>query len=325
MAIGINSGNGLTSQTSFNTNPAYSERFIPTLWSGKLNAKFYATTVFGEIANTGYEGEIKSMGDKIVINNIPTITIQTYTVGTNLTYEVPAPNTVELLIDKAKYFGVSVSDVLSVQSKPNLMSMFTDDASMQMKIAIDRDVMLAEFNSGANANKGGNAGAISGSFNLGTDTAPVVLSATSVLPLITALSTVLDEQNVPETDRFLVIPGFMRQWLMQSPLAQAYVTGDSQSPLRNGKIGRIDRFDIYVSNQLPKADADKNFAGATQTGASKRTAVLAGHKTAMTFASQITKTESLNNPNDFGTLVRGLNVYGHKMIKPEAWALALVK
>jgi hypothetical protein len=324
MAIGINGGNGLTTQSTFNVTPAYSGNFIPTLWSGKLNAKFYVSTVFGEIANTGYEGEIKSMGDKIVINNIPTITIQTYTVGTNLTYEVPAPQTVELLIDKAKYFGVTVNDVLAVQSKPSLMSMFTDDASMQMKIAIDRDVMLAEFNNGASANKGATAGAISGAFNLGTDSAPVALDGNSVLPLITALSTVLDEQNVPETDRFLVIPGTFRQVLMQSPLAQAYVTGDSQSPLRNGKIGRIDRFDIYVSNQLPKAALDKNFAGATQTGAKKRTAVMAGHKTALTFASQITKTESLQNPNDFGTLVRGLNVYGHKMIKPEAWALALV-
>jgi hypothetical protein len=311
-------------QVPFNTSPAYSGTFIPQLWSGKLNAKFYATTVFGEIANTNYEGEIKNQGDNITINNVPSITINDYTVGQNLNYEVPAPSKVDLTIDKAKYFGVNVSDVLEYQSKPNLMSMFTDDASKQMAISIDRSVLLAQFNQGAAANKGATAGVNSASYNLGTDAAPITLSATNTVALVTALSSVLDEQNVPDTDRFLVIDPAFRYWLMQSPLAQAYVTGDDKSILRNGKIGMIDRFTIYVSNLLPTAAVSQDFTGAAQGGAAKRRAVIAGHKTALTFASQITKTESLQNPNDFGSLVRGLNVFGHKMIKPESWALALV-
>lgn len=312
-------------QGAFNTATPYSGNFIPQLWSGKLNAKFYASTVFGEIANTNYEGEIKSMGDKIRINNIPSISINNYTVGQNLDYQVPAPSVVDLTIDKAKYFGVNVSDVLEYQSKPNLMSMFTDDASKQMAIAIDTEILLSEFNNGASANKGANAGVKSGSYNLGTDNSPVVLSSTNILPLITAFSGVLDEQNVPDTDRWLVITPYVRNVLMASPLAQAYVTGDNQSILRNGKIGTIDRFTIYVSNLLPSAAAGQDFSGNTQGGAGKRTAILAGHKTALTFASQITKTENMQNPNDFGTLVRGLNVYGHKMIKPESWCMALVQ
>jgi hypothetical protein len=324
MAIAV-SNSSTFPNANFTTTPAYAGTFIPALWSGKLNTKFYRTTVFGEIANTSYEGEIKGVGDKITINNIPDITINDYTIGTALSYQVPTPSTVDLVIDKAKYFGVNVSDVLAYQAKPNLMSTFSDDASMQMKIAIDRDVLLSTCTQGAAANKGATAGALSAAYNLGIDNTPVTLSATNVLPLITALSTVLDEQNVPETDRFLVIPPFMRQWLMQSSLAQAYVTGDSQSPLRNGKIGRIDRFDIYVSNQLPSAAAGKALDNVTnQAGAVKRTAVMAGHKTAITFASQITKVESIQNPNDFGTLMRGLNVYGYKVIKPESLCLALV-
>ena len=311
-------------QAPFNTSPAYSGTFIPSLWSGKLNAKFYATTVFGEIANTSYEGEIKSMGDKITINNIPSISINEYTVGQNLNYEVPAPSTVELTIDKAKYFGVNVSDVLEYQSKPALMGMFTDDASKQMAINIDRTTLLAQYNTGAAANKGATAGAISGAYNLGTDSTPVTLAGNNVVNLVTALASVLDEQNVPETDRWLVITPYFRNVLMASPLAQAYVTGDSQSILRNGKIGTIDRFTIYVSNLLPSAAANFAFDGSAQGGAAKRTAILAGHTTAMTWASQIAKVETLQNPNDFGNLVRGLNVYGTKTIKPEALALALV-
>lgn len=308
----------------FNTSPAYSGTFIPQLWSGKLNAKFYATTVFGDIANTSYEGEIKNMGDSVVINNIPSISINDYTVGQNLNYEVPAPSKVDLTIDKAKYFGVNVSDVLEHQSKPNLMSMFTDDAANQMRINIDRAVLLAEYNNGAAANKGASAGAISASYNLGTDLAPVALTGSNVVDLVTAFSSVLDEQNVPDTDRFLIIDPAFRRVLMQSDLKAAYLTGDDKSILRNGKIGMIDRFTIYVSNQLPTAAAGQDFAGGALGSALKRRAIIAGHKTALTFASQITKVESLQNPNDFGTLVRGLNVFGHKMIKSEAWALGLV-
>lgn len=311
-------------QAPFNTNPAYSGTFIPTIWSGKLNVKFYATTVFGEIANTSYEGEVKNLGDKVIINNVPSINIQDYVVGQNLNYQVPVPEKVELSIDHAKYFGFQVNDVLAIQSQPRLMDMFTDDASNQMKLTIDRAVLLGIFDQGAAENKGAAAGKDSAAYNLGTDNAPIDLDGSNVVNLITALASVLDEQNVPETDRWLVISPFVRNILMQSDLRQAYLTGDSQSILRNGKIGTIDRFTVYVSNQLPRAAAGKNFAGENQVGAAKRQAVIAGHKSAITFASQITKVETLRNPNDFGDIVRGLAVYGYEVVKPEGLALALV-
>ena len=266
-------------QAPFNTNPAYSRSFIPQLWSGKLNVKFYLTTIFGEIANTSYEGEIKGMGDSIIINNIPTISINGYTIGQNLNYQVPIPNTVELPIDRAKYFGVNVSDVLEYQAKPALMSMFTDDATKQMAIAIDRLVLLEEYNNGAAANKGNTAGVISGTIVLGSDTAPVDLSTApgKVLDVILGLASVLDEQNVPDTERFLVIDPATRLRLMQSPLQQAYLTGDDKSILRNGKLGVIDRFTIYLSNQLPKAAAGFNPDGTVNAGAVKRRVLVAGH------------------------------------------------
>jgi hypothetical protein len=311
-------------QAPFNTTPAYSGTFIPQVWSGKLNTKFYATTVFGEIANTNYEGDIKNLGDTVNINNIPDVTISNYVIGQTLTYQVPTPNLVTLQITLAKYFGVNVSDVLELQAQPMLMDMFTNDAVKQMAITIDREILLDEFNQGSAANMGATAGAISGSYNLGTDAAPIALSGTTVVPLVTALSSTLDEQNVPETDRWIVINPKFRNQLMQSPLAQAYVTGDPQSILRNGKIGTIDRFTIYVSNLLPMALAGQDYFGNADAGALARSAVIAGHKSALTFASQISKVESLQNPNDFGTLVRGLNIYGHKMIQPKGWALAQV-
>lgn len=316
-------------QSPFNTSPSYSGTFIPAVWSSKLNVKFYANTTFGDVSNTNWEGDIKSMGDKVIINNIPSITINAYTVGQSLTYEVPTPDTIELQIDKGFYFGVNVSDVLEYQAQPNLMDMFTTDAANQMKIKVDRECFAGTFQSAAAANVGATAGVLSTSFNLGTDLAPLDYAASSgapeILKTITAMSSVLDEQNVPEGDRFLILTPYERQLLMHSPLAQAYITGDASSPLRNGKIGRIDRFDIYVSNLLPTAAAGKNFAGANLTDAIKRHAIIAGHKSALTFASQINKVENIPNPNDFGTLVRGLMVYGRKTVKPEALTYALVK
>jgi hypothetical protein len=316
-AGGFNAPNGQTAYAG----TAYSGTFIPTLWSGKLAQKFYAATVFGEIANTDWQGDITGMGDSVIINTIPTITINNYSIGQNLAYEIPAPSTITLTISKGKYFGVNVNNVLELQAKPKLMDVFTNDAAMQMKIAVDTDVLLGTFNQGAATNQGATAGKISASFNLGTDLAPVTLTAANILQSITALSSVLDEANVPETDRWLVISPTERQILMQSNLAQAQFMGDPSSILRNGKIGMIDRFTVYVSNLLPRAAAGQSYTGSAVANALKRHAIMAGHKSAITFASQIAKVESLQNPNDFGTLIRGLNVYGYKVVQADGLAL----
>lgn len=341
---GTGTSGGTITAGAFNTTPAASGTFIPTIWSGKLNVKFYATTVFGEIANTSYEGDIRNLGDKVIINNIPSVTINDYAIGQTLNYEVPAPNKVELNISLAKYFGVNVSDVIEYQSQPKLMDMFTNDAAKQMAIAIDTDILKMSVDtifpyvnttSYTGGNHGLNAGAKSASFNLGGAGgtfaataagyrlgAPLTLSVSNIVPTITAMASVLDEQNVPDTDRFLVISPAVRNLLMGSNLQQAYLTGDSQSILRNGKIGTIDRFSIYVSNLLPTAATGQLFNGTALTGAVARKCIVAGHKTAITFASQIAKVESLPNPGDFGTLVRGLNIYGYNTIKPESLVIA---
>src|SRR5690606_17493273 len=109
--------------------------------------------------------------------------------------------------------------------------------------------------------------------------------------------------------------------LMNSNLAQAQFMGDGTSVLRNGRIGQIDRFTVYVSNLLPRAAADQDWVGGADVGTKKRHAIIAGHKSAITFASQIAKVEDLPNPNDFGRLVRGLNVYGYKVVQDDALAL----
>lgn len=284
----------LTVQAPFATNPAYSGTFIPTLWSSKLNAKFYTASTFADISNTNWEGEFSEYGDKVVINNIPDMTISEYVPGAGLNYQVPTPSTLELVIDKGFYFAFQANDILAHQAKPALMDMFSNDASMQMKIKMDSHCFAQTFLNGAAGNKGATAGVKSGAYNLGTVTAPVQVTNGSSLALLTAMAGVLDEQNVPETDRYLIIDPVTRQDLMKSNLAQAQFMGDSQSMIRNGKIGTIDRFTVYVSNNLPRAaasqtnwtsgDGTETVAGGG-TFAQKSRVIIAGHKSAITFAS----------------------------------------
>jgi hypothetical protein len=235
-----------------------------------------------------------------------------------LTYEVPAPNVIELQIDQGYYFGVNVNDVLEYQAQPNLMDMFTTDAANQIKIAVDTECFVAVVGGAAAANVGATAGLVS-NYDMGINATPVTLTggtAGNILQKITEMASILDEQNVPETDRFLLLTPAERNMLMSSNLAQAQFMGDATSIVRNGKIGRIDRFDVYVSNLLPKASATVGYDGQAQAGAIRH-ALFAGHKSAWTFASQINKVETLPNPSDFGQIVRGLVVYGRKVVKPE--------
>jgi len=314
----------------YNTSPAYSGTFIPTIWSSKLNVKFYTASTFADLCNRNWEGDISNLGDKVIINNIPSLTIKDYVIGGNLNYETPTPNTIELVVDRGKYFAFNVADVLEYQSKPDLMDMFSNDASEQMRTVLDSTCIYRTFNQGSSSNRGATAGVKSGAINMGTDAAPVQLTSSTVLVKILEMAAVLDEQNVPSDGRWLVLDPLTRTILLQSNLGQAYLTGDDTSPIRNGKIGKIDRFDVYVSNHLPRAaangttwvsgDGSETSVTAT-TNANARRIVMAGHKSAISFASQMSKTEQLRNPTDFGDLVRGMQIFGHKVTKPESLAM----
>jgi hypothetical protein len=131
----------------------------------------------------------------------------------------------------------------------------------------------------------------------------------------------LDEQNVPEDGRWLTLPAWMASLIKRSDLKQAYLTGDSVTPLRNGKLGMIDRFTLYVSNNLgTTADlgADGLVGGTSTNADSTAWNIMAGTRDAISFASQITQVETLRSQSTFGNIMRGLNVYGYKVTKPEA-------
>jgi hypothetical protein len=254
-----------------------------------MQAKFYKQSVLPAISNTDYEGEISGQGDKVIIRTVPSVTIGDYN-GSITTQEL-ATSKVELNIDKAKYFSFKVDDVLKAQADIDLIEKASSDASEGMRIAVETDVL---------------AGVITGATTIGSQT---TVSASNILANILAMSTSLDNLNIPEEGRFIVLNPAQISLLKQSELRQAYLTGDSTSPLRNGKVGMVDRFTVYQSNMLhtPAAGADAGYSH-----------VLAGHPKAISFASQFSNTETVRLEATFGDAVRGLKVFGSKVVTPDA-------
>lgn len=264
--------------------------FIPEIWSKKMQAKFYASTVLGEIANHDWEGEIKGSGSKVIIRSIPTVTIGDYGIGGTINYQDLEDDKIELLIDKAKYFAFKVDDIDEVQSDIAIVNKTTQDASEQMKIVVDQDVLGNVYTDAANV------------------LASTVVTATNVLVWIINAGTALDEANVPEAGRWLVIPPWIAGMIKQSDLKDASLAGDGTSIMRNGRLGMIDRFTLYNSNNI----------ALTGVAASGTFHCMAGTKHFISFASQFVKTETLRLQNSFGDAIRGLKVYGYKATKPEA-------
>jgi len=262
--------------------------FIPEIFSKKLQAKFYASSVLPQISNTDYEGEISGQGNKVNIRTVPNVTVGDYT--GSVSYADVTTQVVELNIDKAKSYAFKVDDILKVQADIAFQNEASKDAAEQMRIAVETDVL----------------GNIPTAATTILDKASV--SEANLLNHILEAGRKLDELNIPDSDRFLVLSPLYIEMLKKSELRQAYLTGDAASPLRNGKVGNVDRFTIYQSNLLSigsGGDANKTFC-------------LAGHPKATCFASQFVKTETVRLTDTFGDGIRGLKVYGYKVVVPNA-------
>lgn len=287
---------------------SHTATLTPEIWSGKTLVKFYTATVFAEISNTDYEGEIKNAGDTVHIRTIPDITISDYYIGEDLKYERPKTTVVDLLIDKGKSYALAINDVEKIQSDLAYVEKWTDDAGEQMAIKIDEGILADVYADVHASNSGATAGAKSSSLDLGATGSPVSMDKTNILDHIVDCGTVLDEQDIPQTQRWLVLPAIFCGMIKKSDLKDASLAGDGTSILRNGRMGAIDRFTLYSSNQVDT----------TTDGSDTVYNCIAGHPAALTFASQLVKNETLKNPWDFGDLLRGLQVYGYKVIKTEA-------
>lgn len=293
-----------------------SNKNIPYLFARKTLIKFYKTSVLPAISNTDYEGEIKKHGDKVIIRTRPTVTISDYVKGQTVSYEQLESPSVELDIDKAKLFAFKMDKVDIKQFDIDMMNECSQDAAEQMSITIDADPLNAIYADASANNKGATAGFESSAFDLGVTGTPITLSKANVLDYILHCQTVAQEQNWPDRDRWMVIPALMANIIQRSDLKNVDMTGDAVTPLRNCRLGTIGKFTIYESN---------NYNAVSDNGNSCYN-ILFGHKSALTFASQLIETEFHEKlETTFGSAMKGLNVYGYKVVKPEALGVLYAK
>lgn len=289
--------------------PDLSGIVIPELWASDFNVKFYETTVLAHISQTDYQGMLQKQGDTVNIPTIPTPTIRDYVKGQELIDEHLEPGMVTLLVDQGKYFSCAVDDVDAKQSNVDLLGKWNEAASSQMKVVIDKAVLAGISTAAASDNQGATAGKSSGNIDLGASTAAIPINTTNVIQKITDLALVLDEQNIPDEGRWMVIPPWFRNKLVNSELRNASDMGDPKSALRTGFIGMIDRFNIYVSNNMTSVSDTYDCWY-----------VLAGHKVALTFASQMTKFRIVYPTNRFEGVAQGLQIYGYEVVNDTALA-----
>lgn len=288
--------------------PQYSGNFIPEAWAGMILIKFYDATCLTEISNSDYSGDVKSVGDVVNIRTRPTVTNSRYYKGQSLSHQHPDSDLVQLRVDYARYFDFEVDDIDAYQTDINILTDWAEDASENMQVDIEKtDVFSTIYADADTYNAGATAGRISGDINLGVTGTPLAITKTNILEVLVDCRTVLNENNAPRNNRWAVLPAWMCGMIMKSDLKDASLAGDGTSIMRNGRLGTIAEFTIYDSNTLYSVTDTYTCYHA-----------LVGQKKAMTFVSQMTKMQHLKTPEStFGQIIRGLNVYGFKVLKDE--------
>ena len=290
------------------SHPNDSGSYIPMLYATMLLVAFYQSTIFGAIATTEHEDQLQKFGDTLRIRTLPDIVSRDYVKGQNLQYETPEGGSIDLVIDKGKYWGIKINELDKKQIDVDYVRRWAEHASTTQKVGIDSDVLSNTYASSHASNKGNSAGLKSGNIALGASGTPLALTKANIIDYIVDAGVVLDEQDAPDEGRWFALPSWACGLLKKSDLKDASLTGDGTSVLRNGRLGMIDRFELYRTNNL-----------ATVTdGVDTVTNAMFGHKIAIAFASQMLNTETLPNPNDFGQILRSLQAYGYKVQKPEA-------
>ena len=338
-----------------------SGNFSPVIYSKQVQLAFRKASVCDAITNNDYFGEIANMGDTVKIIKEPEISVQAYLRGTTITQQDLTDNDFSLVVDKANYFAFKVDDIEEAHSHVNFQTLASDRAAFRLADQHDQEVLgyLAGYKQAAlHANAGAVNDAVNGtkansaagsdellaanklnkgSFgNITTTSAadhsiPVAarLPGATALPtayvspamLVARMARLLDAQNVPTQGRWIVVDPVMMEVLRDedSRLLNADFGG---SGLQNGLVlNNFHGFRVHVSNNLPSVGT-----GASTTGTANQNTnygvIVAGHDSSVATAEQINKTETYRDPDSFADIVRGMHLYGRKILRPEALVTA---
>jgi hypothetical protein len=327
--------------------------FSPVIYSKQVQLAFRKSAICEAITNSDYFGEIANMGDSVKIIKEPEITVKAYARGTTVTPQDLDDEDFSLTIDKANYFAFKVDDIEEAHSHVNFQSLASDRAAYRLADQFDQDVLgyLSGYtqsaihgspntvNTTVNGSKavttagsdellssmkleaddfGGSAGSSIGIQPRagGATSATVGSGNANALQVVARMARKLDQQNVDTQGRWLVIDPVFKEILMDedSRLLNADFGG---SGLQNGLVlNNLHGFRVYVSNNLPSIGTGSATTGGTN--ASNYGVMVAGHDSAVATAEQINKTETYRDPDSFADIVRGMHLYGRKILRPEA-------
>lgn len=277
------------------------ENFIPKLWSAKLLVRLRKALVFAGVVNTDYEGEISGYGDTVKINEIGNITVNDYTRAGSLTFQALTSAQKMLLIDQAKYFAFSIDSVDNAQTNPKLMNGAMSEASYAIADTIDAFL----------AGKYTDAG-ITDATNLGSAASPLSVSSGNVLLAISYLARKMDEANVPSQGRFAIINPWVHQKILLTETGGAAGSTEPKvfddGALTSGYVGNLYGFNLLLSNNV-------------QASASNVSAIMAFNRNTISYAGQVTTIKAVEREAYFDEAVKGLYVYGGKVVRPESLAV----
>lgn len=273
------------------------DNFSPELWAGRILSNLNKRHVYAELCNRDYEGDIKAAGDTVRINSIGRITVSDYVKNTALgTPDFLDSSQQVLLIDQAKSYYFLVDDIDAAQNKPSVMNEAMREAAYALNQTVDTYLAGLMATNGLTQLEDASGN-------------PIVPTATTAYEYLVDLAVALDENDVPEDGRSVVVPPWYYGLLLKD---DRFVTYDKvPDALTNGVVGSAAGFTIRKSNNVPNTN-----------GTAYK--VIASHKIGTSFAEQLIKTEAFRPDDYFGDAVRGLHVYGAKVVRPEAIAVMTV-
>jgi hypothetical protein len=276
--------------------------FIPTLWAARILANLNNAHVFvsPDIANRDYEGDIRQMGDKVKINSIGRITIRSYTRGSAIT----APETLntasqEIEIDQGKYFNFEIDDVDRAQAQNGgaLMEAAMVEAGWGLSDQADQFIV-------------GKYAEVPAGNTLGTIASPISITGSNAYDYLVKLGVKLDNNNTPRDGRWVVVPPWFYGAINLDSRFVAYGTAENRAQAANGVVGQMAGFQVRMSNNV-------------QVVSSTKYQIMAGWRGAVSFAEQILNMEAYRPPDKFSDAVKGLYVYGGKVVRPANVALLI--
>lgn len=292
------------------------QHYKAQFWSQVLLESYMRKAVYASdfVINRDWEGEIQRQGDTVHITSIADPTISNYTLGGTLNYEQIQDSGQSFQVDQAKSWSAQMEDVDRRQAVGALQPYFEGRAAYKLAQVVDQYV-ASLYTGVAPANVLGSSA---------SPLTPATYSSTAVadfyLKVIIPLGVLLDQADVPDDGgRYLTLPPWAMGLAAQTQAFVAFpgYTGAPGEVMANGAVGRLGNFTLMKTNNAPQP-----VAGGAGVGV---WAIQAGHNSAITFADQIVQNEALRSQNDFADLIRGLHVYGAKLVHPEGIAVAYVQ